>query len=377
MNSHSNYIPDPARDGVKKIVVGMSGGVDSSVAAAILKKMGHEVIGLFMKNWDEPDGPCPAEKDFEDVARVCARLDIPFFPVEFIKEYQDSVFQWFLKEYEAGHTPNPDILCNREIKFKVFYKHALQLGADYFATGHYAQHMIDPDGHHHMLKGADPGKDQSYFLCSMEEEILKRVLFPVGHLQKKEVRKIAEEAQLSVMHKKDSTGICFIGERPFRQFLSTYLKPKPGPFKHLNGEVVGRHQGVHFYTLGQRKGLGLGGPGEAWFVVAKDRASNTVFVERGENHPALFARWLTCTELSWVSTGLKLEGPLSVQAKIRYRQEDQECVITPMPGGQVRVDFAQPQRAITPRQAVVFYQGAKCLGGGFIETVGPSLYTQA
>jgi len=362
-----------------KIVVGMSGGVDSSVSALILKALGHEVIGLFMKNWDEVGGPCPAEQDFADVARVCEKIGIPFFPIEFVKEYRDSVFSWFLKEYQAGHTPNPDILCNREIKFKVFYEQAKALGADYLATGHYAQHVVQQtlQGERHaMAKGLDNNKDQTYFLMSMQDSVLKDVIFPVGHLPKPEVRRLAKEAGLSVMDKKDSTGICFIGERNFREFLGQYLKANPGRFCHLDGTVVGTHQGQHFYTLGQRKGLGLGGQGAPWFVVAKDVESNIVYVERGDDHTALYSTTLTADELSLVGGDASVLFSEGLTARVRYRQSVQTCRVLNVVGDTVEVEFPIPQRAVTPRQAIVFYKDDVCLGGAMIKTVGKSLWHQ-
>jgi len=365
----------------KTVVVGMSGGVDSSVAALLLKQQGYRVIGLFMKNWEEKDenGVCTATKDFEDVVRVCETLDIPYYSVEFVQEYRDHVFKQFLEDYRAGYTPNPDILCNREIKFNVFFKKALSLGADYLATGHYTQVGRDT-GEAQLLKGADPGKDQSYFLYTIKKEILNQVLFPIGHLLKSEVRDLARVHGLATHAKKDSTGICFIGERNFREFLSGYLEARPGEIRTLSGEVVGGHGGVAYYTLGQRKGLRIGGTGEAWFVVAKDPVRNIVYVERGEEHPALFADELTAKNLSWVSgrepEALSLGGSFRCRAKSRYRQSDQDCTLTRLENGMVRVVFDRPQRALTPGQSAVFYSGDVCLGGGFIETVGQSYYDQ-
>lgn len=360
------------------VVCGMSGGVDSSVSAYLLKNEGHQVIGLFMKNWEEQDesGVCTSEKDWKDVERVSQRIGIDYHSMEFVEEYRTEVFAHFLKEYQDGHTPNPDILCNREIKFKVFLDQAIKLGADFLATGHYCRKKMI-DGEFRLLKGLDPNKDQSYFLYTINSDILKRVLFPVGELPKPEVRKIAHELDLSTKDKKDSTGICFIGERNFRKFLSDYIKTQQGDFKTLNGEVVGQHQGACFYTMGQRKGLGLGGQGKPWFVVGKDMASNTVFVERGEDHPALYADELTANELSFVST-TKREFPKRAKAKIRYRQPDQDCKIERIAEDRIRVIFDKPQRAITPRQSVVIYttmDGEEvCLGGAMIEKSGPTYY---
>lgn len=337
---------------MKTVVVGMSGGVDSSVSALLLKNLGYKVIGLFMKNWEE-EGPCSAAKDFEDVVKVCETLQIPYYNVNFVQEYRDSVFAQFLADYQAGLTPNPDILCNREIKFKVFLEKALSLGADYLATGHYCQ--LDPEGR--LLRGRDPDKDQSYFLHAVHREAFQKVLFPIGHLLKQEVRAIAREAGLATAQKKDSTGICFIGKRDFKPFLAQFLGTKPGPFKTLSGELVGQHDGAAFYTLGQRKGMGLGGEGDAWYVVAKDLPSNTVFVERGADHPALFRSELQTQNLTWTAP-----SPLRCTAKVRYRQKDTPCTLH-VDG---RVVFDEPQRAVTPGQSIVFYQGEICLGGGII-----------
>lgn len=367
--------PNQAQGAGKTVVVGMSGGVDSSVTAALLKEQGFRVIGLFMKNWEEKDasGACTSDQDFADVARVCDRLEIPYYSVNFVKEYWDNVFVHFLSEYKAGYTPNPDILCNREIKFKVFFDKAMELGADYLATGHYCRN-VQVEGEQRLAKGTDPGKDQTYFLYTIKKEILKRVLFPVGDIHKSEVRAIAAKYDLATKAKKDSTGICFIGERDFRQFLSQYVAARPGNFNTLNGERVGRHEGAAYYTLGQRKGLALGGQGEPWFVVGKDIDSNTVFVERGLNHPALFADELIATEASWVS-GKAPVFPYRCRAKVRYRQKDQDCVIDMESASQsLRVVFDQPQRAITPRQSVVFYDGEVCLGGAIINRAGPTYF---
>jgi tRNA-specific 2-thiouridylase len=359
------------------VVVGMSGGVDSSVAAWLLKEQGYRVIGLFMKNWEEKDenGVCTSAQDYEDVARVCEKIDIPYYGVEFVQEYWDNVFKHFLEEYQAGYTPNPDILCNREIKFNLFMKKAIEeVGGDFLATGHYAR--VGAGGT--LLKGVDPGKDQSYFLYTLKKRILEKVLFPIGHLPKSEVRRIALEAGLATAAKKDSTGICFIGERNFTQFLSQYVQAKPGRIRMLDGADLGAHPGVCYYTLGQRKGLGLGGEGEAFFVVGKDPKRNIVYVERGQTHPALYSETLTATELSWVGEAPQAsELPIRCRAKVRYRQQDQDCEIVRIEGDRIFVRFDQPQRAITPRQSVVFYQGETCLGGAMIEAPGPSLYELA
>jgi tRNA-specific 2-thiouridylase len=347
----------------KKIVVGMSGGVDSSVAALLLKEQGHEVIGLFMKNWEEndPEGRCMSSHDFEDVVKVCDQIGIPYFSVNFVKEYWDGVFSHFLEELKQGYTPNPDVLCNREIKFKLFLEKAMELGADYLATGHYCRIHEDK-----LLKSADLDKDQTYFLYTLQARTLSKVIFPVGGLNKKEVREIAKKNGLATAEKKDSTGICFIGERNFRQFISNYIPYQPGDFKTLTGDAVGKHHGVAYYTIGQRKGLGIGGKGDAWFVVGKDIEKNVVIVQQGSDHPALYRSSLTATEGSWVS-GQPPALPFRCHAKIRYRQPDQECVIEKIEDGRIFVSFPMPERAITPRQSIVFYDGEICLGGAVIE----------
>jgi tRNA-specific 2-thiouridylase len=354
----------------KTVVVGMSGGVDSSVTAALLKEQGYRVIGLFMKNWEEKDdqGVCTTATDFEDVAAVCEKLDIPYYTVNFVKEYWDNVFVHFLNEYKQGYTPNPDILCNREIKFKVFFEKAMELGADYLATGHYCQNI---DGK--LVKGSDTGKDQTYFLYTIKKEILAKVLFPVGAIHKSEVRKIAEKYDLATKAKKDSTGICFIGERDFKKFLSGYVKSTAGDFRTMDGKKVGRHEGSVYYTLGQRRGLGLGGEGDRWFVVAKDTSKNIVYVERGSDHPALYCDELKAVELSWVS-GVAPALPFKCKAKVRYRQADQDCTIMSIIDGVAHVVFDQPQRAVTPRQSVVFYLNDECLGGAMIDHAGASYF---
>lgn len=357
------------------VIVGMSGGVDSSVCAALLKEEGYRVIGLFMKNWEEFDehGVCQASKEYEDVVKVCEKLDIPYYSVDFVKEYKEQVFDQFVSEYKLGFTPNPDVLCNREIKFKVFLDKALELGADFLATGHYCQNKII-NGKHHLVKGADPLKDQSYFLCAVNEKALSHVLFPIGHLPKTEVRKIAAKYDLSTKNKKDSTGICFIGERNFKNFLSHYVTFTDGEFQTLNGEVVGTHTGAVYYTIGQRKGLGLGGQGEPWFVVAKNIKENIVYVERGENHPALFSDTLTATDISFINGSINVSFPFKCTAKIRYRQKDQNCTILKIENGKIFVQFDEAQRAITPRQSIVFYDGDVCLGGAMIEKSGPTYF---
>lgn len=348
----------------KTVVVGMSGGVDSSVTALLLKEQGFRVIGMFMKNWEEEDaqGVCKASQDYEDVVRVCEALDIPHYSVNFAKEYWDNVFTHFLEELKLGHTPNPDILCNREIKFKALFEKARSLGADFLATGHYAR--IGEGGT--LLKSLDPQKDQSYFLYTLKQKLLPHILFPVGGMEKKEVRALARKMNLSVAEKKDSTGICFIGKRDFKSFVSQYLAYQPGDFENLKGEKMGRHDGIAYYTIGQRKGLNIGGPGDAWFVVKKDVERNVVVVEQGKEHPALYSSSLRATEASWV-----IDAPPSSSfcctAKIRYRQADQECRVEVQEGGELLVTFKAPQRAVTVRQSIVFYQNDLCLGGAIIE----------
>jgi tRNA-specific 2-thiouridylase len=339
----------------------MSGGVDSSVSAALLQEQGHRVIGLFMKNWEE-EGPCPSAREYEDVARTCDLLQIPHYSVNFVQEYKDRVFASFIKDLKAGLTPNPDILCNREIKFDVFLAKAMALGADFLATGHYCR----LDAEQRLLKGFDPNKDQSYFLHAVKQEAFRKVLFPVGHLLKTEVRALARKCNLPTSEKKDSTGICFIGKRDFKPFVSQYLGYQPGDFQTLSGEVVGRHDGAAFYTIGQRRGMGLGGEGDAWYVVGKDFARNVVFVERGADHPALFAPSLIASQLTWVAEP-PTDLPYRCTAKIRYRQSDQPCTLQWMDGCQLKVLFDTPQRAVTPGQSVVFYAGDLCLGGGVID----------
>ena len=343
-----------------KVVVGMSGGVDSSVAAYLLKEQGYEVIGMFMKNWEE-DEECPAAEDYEDALQVCNHLGIPCYSVSFSEEYWNEVFAPCLEQYAAGHTPNPDILCNREIKFSRFFQKAMELGADYLATGHYCRNLLR-DGRHYLGRGVDVTKDQSYFLYTMQEEVLKKVLFPVGELEKTKVREIAESQGLVTAAKKDSTGICFVGKRNFKSFLSNYIAPKKGDFKTPEGEVVGTHDGISYYTIGQRKGLGIGGPGEAWFVVDKDVENNEVIVVQGEKHPALYRTKAWAVDASWVNEAPQT-FPFQCTAKLRYRQVDIACTITQMRDGELTLEFDEPQKAVTAYQAVVFYQDEVCLGG--------------
>jgi len=348
----------------KTVVIGMSGGVDSSVAALLLKQQGYNVIGLFMKNWEEKDenGVCQSSKEYNDVIRVCEHLDIPYYSVNFVQEYWDSVFSQFLEEFKQGYTPNPDVLCNREIKFKVLLDKAIELGADFLATGHYCQNKNG-----RLIKGVDGNKDQTYFLYTIKESILEKVLFPIGDLQKPRVREIAREHNIPTAEKKDSTGICFIGERNFKKFLSEYIQYQPGDFEDTKGNKIGKHDGVAFYTIGQRRGLGIGGPGDAWYVVGKDIERNVVLVEQGADHPAIFSNGLTAMELTWVTPDGEPELPYTCMSKVRYRQKDQPCVIRSIEGGRAVVEFPEPQRAVTPRQSIVFYDGEVCLGGGIIE----------
>ncbi len=344
---------------LKTVVVGMSGGVDSSVAAYLLKKQGYRVIGLFMKNWEE-EGNCTSSLDYADVVQVCDQIGISHYSVNFAKDYWDNVFQEFLRDCQNGLTPNPDILCNREIKFKSFWQKAQDLGADFIATGHYCQ--TDQKS---LLKGNNLNKDQSYFLYAIEGKVLKNVLFPIGHLPKAKVRKIAQEIGLQIHDKKDSTGICFIGKRNFKSFLSKFLGFQKGPIINLEGKKLGEHDGLAYYTLGQRKGLQIGGPGEPWFVIEKDLKKNTLIVEQGIDHPQLFKTKLTASDLTWIQDP-PISLPFHCYAKVRYRQQDQKCVIEKIKDGLVYVSFSTPQRAITPGQSVVFYENDVCLGGGKI-----------
>lgn len=356
-----------------RVVVGMSGGVDSSVTALLLKQQGYDVIGIFMKNWDDTDefGHCTAEEDAEDVRRVCDQIGIPYYTVNFERQYYDKVFTYFLEEYKRGRTPNPDVMCNREIKFGDFLKKAVELNADYLATGHYARVVRDADGTSRLLRGVDGNKDQTYFLSALNQEQLAKAMFPIGHLPKPEVRRIAEEAGLYTAKKKDSTGVCFIGERNFKEFLSGYLPAKSGDMVDIRtGEVKGRHDGLMYYTLGQRQGLGIGGSGtgEPWFVADKDLERNILYVVQGDNHPSLYSDSLTASGLNWIVPRLSDE-PLRCTAKFRYRQPDQGVTVHPQADGTALIVFDQPQKAVTPGQAVVLYVGEECLGGGTIDIV--------
>jgi len=352
-----------------RVVVGMSGGVDSSVAALLLKEQGYEVIGIFMKNWDDTDefGVCTATEDYEDVISVCNDIGIPYYAVNFEKQYWDKVFTYFLEEYKAGRTPNPDVMCNKEIKFKAFLEHAMSLGADYLATGHYAQ-VVEVEGGVSMLRGKDANKDQTYFLNQLTQDQLQKVMFPIGNMEKSAVREKAVEAGLSTAAKKDSTGICFIGERNFKEFLGQYLPAQPGDMTTMEGETVGRHDGLMYYTIGQRHGLGIGGAGEPWFVIGKDLKKNILLVGQNFDNDALYSDSLTAIDVSF-STVRELPKTFSCTAKFRYRQPDTNVTVELTEDGSAIVQFAQPVRAITPGQAVVFYDGDECLGGGTIDTV--------
>jgi len=353
------------------VVVGMSGGVDSSVTAHLLKEQGYNVIGIFMKNWDDTDetGFCTATEDYEDVIAVAIQIGIPYYAVNFEKEYWDRVFEYFLAEYRLGRTPNPDVMCNKEIKFKAFLDHALKLGADFVATGHYAR--VDfIDGEHRLLRGKDDNKDQTYFLNQLSQDQLARTMFPIGHMDKKDVRVIAEEAGLATAKKKDSTGICFIGERNFKEFLSEYLPSQPGDMQTLDGVVKGRHDGLMYYTLGQRHGLGIGGDGDPWFVVGKDVERNRLIVDQGDS-PLLISRRLRSEPMHWIA-GEAPPFPLRCEAQVRYRQPPQACTVRPAGDG-IAVVFDQPQRAVTPGQSVVLYLGEVCLGGAVIAATDAAL----
>ena len=355
---------------MSKIIVGLSGGVDSAVTALLLKKQGHDVLGIFMQNWevDTDDPNCSAEQDLTDAKAVADHIAIPIETVNFSKEYWDRVFQYCLDEFSAGRTPNPDVLCNREIKFKAFLNYAMDRGADYLATGHYAV-ISKQNGVCQLLKGKDNNKDQSYFLHAIGERELSKSLFPLGEMNKTDVRRMAKENALPNCDKKDSTGLCFIGERKFKTFLNEFLLAQPGDIKTPKGESLGKHDGLMFYTLGQRKGLNIGGKKdageEAWYVLDKDIPNNTLIVGQGHDHPLLFALKLRGDQLHWISG----EAPIAAIdcfAKTRYRQADQACKLIPSDNGCFTVEFEQAQRAITPGQSVVFYDGEVCLGGGVI-----------
>ena len=354
---------------MKRVVLGMSGGVDSSVAAYILKKQGYDVLGVFMKNWSEEDenGVCTAKKDFEDVRAVCEKLEIPYFDVNFEEEYQERVFQYFLNELQHGRTPNPDIMCNNEIKFKAFLDFAMDVNADFMATGHFARVRHLNEGNI-LEKGVDGNKDQSYFLSGLTNEQLQKALFPLGGMTKNEVRDIAKDLHLVNADKKDSTGICFIGERDFNEFLSRYLPNKHGEIKDSDsGKVVGHHDGLMYYTIGQRKGLGIGGNGinKPWFVVKKEIENDTLWVAQGKDNPARFAFGLITENQHWITH--KPEFPIHCYAKFRYRQQDRKVTVYQIDQTRLKVVFDQPETGITPGQAVVFYDGNTCLGNGIIQ----------
>ena len=353
----------------KTVVVGLSGGVDSSVAALLLKEQGYNVIGLYMNNWEEQDecGHCTGEEDWGDVRRVANKIGIPYYSVNFAKEYMDRVFSYFLKEYNAGRTPNPDVLCNREIKFKDFKEKAFELGADYIATGHYCD-ILHEDGKHYLLKAKDQNKDQTYFLNQLSQSQLNKVLFPLGRLDKSEVRAIAEKNGLATAKKKDSTGICFIGERNFRNFLQTYIPAKKGKIMTYDGKVIGEHLGLMYYTIGQRRGLNIGGQkdddGSRWFVIEKDLRNNILYVAHGEED-RLYSDGLIASTLNWIPE-VPNDKEFDCTAKFRYRQPEQKCRVK-ITGDTAYVEFYEKQRAITEGQFAVFYKDEKCIGGGVIE----------
>ncbi|MDN4503397.1 tRNA 2-thiouridine(34) synthase MnmA [Alteromonadaceae bacterium BrNp21-10] len=356
-----------------KVVVGMSGGVDSSVSAYLLQQQGYQVEGLFMKNWEEDDTDeyCAAAQDLEDAQAVADKLGIELHTINFAAEYWDNVFEYFLAEYKAGRTPNPDIMCNKEIKFKAFLEFAAEeLNADYIATGHYVQRRFENDKWQ-MLRGLDNNKDQSYFLYTLSHEHIAQTLFPIGHLQKPEVRAIAEQQGLVTHNKKDSTGICFIGERKFKDFLSQYLPAQPGIIETTEGEEIGRHEGLMYHTLGQRKGLYIGGKAEhgeqPWYVVEKDMLRNVLIVGQGSDHPQLYSTGLNANQLDWVDRQ-PMNDSIRCTVKTRYRQQDVSCQVNKQHDDSIQVIFDEPQKAVTPGQSVVFYQDDICLGGGIIES---------
>ncbi|GLX81816.1 tRNA 2-thiouridine(34) synthase MnmA [Thalassotalea eurytherma] len=357
-----------------KVIVGMSGGVDSSVSAYLLKEQGYQVEGLFMKNWEEDDTDeyCAAAEDLVDAQAVCEKLGIKLHTINFATEYWDNVFEYFLEEYKAGRTPNPDIMCNKEIKFKAFLEFACEdLGADYIATGHYVQREFR-DGQWAMIRGLDSNKDQSYFLYTLSDKQVGQTLFPVGHIEKPEVRAIAEKADLITHNKKDSTGICFIGERKFKDFLGKYLPAQPGVIESAEGEAIGEHDGLMYHTLGQRKGLRIGGLANAgeepWYVVEKDLKRNVLIVGQGHNHPRLFSKGLIANQLHWVDRR-DVTASFNCTVKTRYRQHDVACTVTPLADGEYEITFDEQQSSVTPGQSVVFYQDEVCLGGGIINSL--------
>lgn len=352
-----------------RVVVGMSGGVDSSVAALLLKQKGYDVVGIFMKNWDDTDenGVCTATEDYEDVVRVSNQIGIPYYAVNFEKQYWDRVFSYFLAEYKAGRTPNPDVMCNKEIKFKAFLDHALSVGADYVATGHYAR-AWQRDGKTFMIRAVDQNKDQTYFLNQLSQEQISKVMFPLGDLEKTEVREIARDHHLATADKKDSTGICFIGERNFKEFLSHYLPARRGEIRTVEGGLKGYHDGLMYYTNGQRQGLGIGGPGGPWFVCGKDVKRNILYVAPGADHPALYSQGLIAENVNWISA-VPEKNIFQCVAKFRYRQKDRPVTVHVLPGNRLEVVFDELEWAVTPGQAVVLYQNDVCLGGATISTI--------
>ena len=354
------------------IIVGLSGGVDSAVAALLLREQGHEVQGLFMANWEEDDAYCTVSADYQDARAVCRELGIPLHRVDFAAQYRQRVFDYFVSEYRAGRTPNPDVLCNREIKFGVCLEHVRRLGGERFATGHYARRVAGPDGVE-LHKARDAAKDQSYFLHSLLTAQLEAALFPLGDLLKPEVRERARRAGLPVHDKPDSTGICFIGERPFREFLGQYIADRPGPVETPSGERLGTHQGLAFYTLGQRGGLEIGGrAGHAeapWYVARKDLARNALIVVQGHDHPLLLAHGVTTGVAHWLAPTPR--SPFEAAVKLRYRQADQPCRVSPRADGRLHIECRDPQRAVTPGQFAVLYDGSRCLGGAVIESADP------
>lgn len=356
----------------RRVVVGLSGGVDSAVAAMLLQDRGADVHALHMTNWEDEDGYCTAAADLQDARRVCEILDIPLHHVNFAREYHEDVFEYFLREYRAGRTPNPDVFCNRDIKFGAFRRYAKRLGASFLATGHYARSR-PVDGEARLYKAQDAAKDQTYFLHAVSADALAETVFPLGDLLKTEVRDLARDRALPVSGKKDSTGICFIGERPFREFLSRYVAAEPGPIRTPEGRTIGEHAGLPYYTIGQRQGLGIGGRGDAgeepWYVAAKDAQANALVVVQGD-HPLLYSDELLASQASWIAAPpreLERGGVLTCRARVRYRQPDQDCTAHANADGTLTVAFAEPQRAVAPGQFVVFYSGPRCLGGGIID----------
>lgn len=362
----------------KKVVVGLSGGVDSAVSVIMLKKMGYDVEGMFMRNWDSSlnndvlgnphtlDSVCPQEVDYMDALKTAEELGIKLHRVDFVDEYWQRVFSYFLDEYNHNRTPNPDILCNKEIKFKAFLEKAMEMGFDYIAMGHYAR-IDHTNGDVKMLRGIDSNKDQTYFLCQLTKKQLEKALFPVGDLEKKDVRRIAKEYNLSIANKKDSTGVCFIGERNFKEFLKNYLPAKPGKIETLSGEVVGEHDGIMYYTIGQRKGLGLGGAGDAWFVVGKDSERNVLLVGRGSEQEYLYSNRAIVSKVNWI--GPEVDENKTYLAKFRYRGVDNEVKIHRLENGDFEVLYPNKAKAVTPGQAAVFYDGEYLMGGGTIDEV--------